>query len=225
MLETISDLFLTMSAGGFAFLSAPSGSIGGLEALKRGECHIAPIHLLDENTGEYNIPFIRAHFPDEDMALIKGVRRTVGLIVQKGNPLNIKGVGDLAACRYINRQRGSGARIFLDYQLKQAGLPALPPDTREAAGQLAVAAAVSSDSADAGIGVLSAARALDLDFIPLGTEEFDFVCRPRHLDLPQTKIFLKILISEALTRRLEKSGGYTFCSCGEVVLLKTPLSN
>ncbi|MDR3302358.1 MAG: hypothetical protein LBT01_07525 [Spirochaetaceae bacterium] len=219
MLEIMSDIFLTMDVGGFSFSSAPAGSIGGLQALKRGECHIAPIHLLDENSGEYNVPFIRAHFKDEDMALIKGVRRTLGLIVQKGNPLNIKGVRDLASCRYIHRQRGSGTRVFCDYQLKQAGLPALPPDTREATGQLAVASAVSSDSADAGLGVLAAARALDLDFIPLGTEEYDFACRPRHLELPQTKLFLKILTSEAFTRRLEKSSGYTFDRCGDLVMI------
>ena len=100
------------------------GSMGGILAMKRGECHIAPIHLLDEETGEYNISYVKRYFPNEKMALIKGVKRQQGFIVQKGNPKNIKNFKDLARedIQYINRQRGAGTRILLDYHLKLEGI-------------------------------------------------------------------------------------------------------
>jgi putative molybdopterin biosynthesis protein len=114
ILDIISDI---MFNSGSAFLSSThTGSLAGLTSLKRGECHIAPIHLLDEETGEYNVTWVKKIFPDnKEISLIKGVGRIQGLIVQKNNPLGIKSVESLCNCRFINRQRGAGTRLFLDH--------------------------------------------------------------------------------------------------------------
>ena len=143
-------------------------------ALKRGEAHMAPIHLLDETTGEYNISYVKRMF-SEPMALIKGVNRIQGIMVKKGNPLDINEIKDLAreGVRYVNRQRGAGTRVLLDYKLKEQGISAddIYGYDREMATHMAVAAAVASESADAGMGVLSAANAMGLDFMEVAYEE------------------------------------------------------
>ncbi|MDR0323823.1 MAG: molybdopterin biosynthesis protein [Treponema sp.] len=231
ILDVIADImaYKGFSAGtpGVSFQSTHVGSMAGLMALKRGECHIAPIHLLDEDTGSYNIPFLKRLFPgplndsfrSTPMCLIKGVGRVQGLIVKKGNPHNLCTLEDLLNCRFINRQRGSGTRLFLDYKLKQAGLD--PKNIcgyeREAVTHMAVAAAVINGDADAGMGIYSAAAALNLDFIPLGSEEYDFAIPPKFLDLPQLQMFLEIFKSTSFRRRIEELGGYTLERSGEIV--------
>jgi len=207
-----------MSSGGFSLSGTHVGSMAGLMALKRGECHIAPIHLLDEESGNYNIPYIKKIFSGSSMCLIKGVGRIQGLIVKKGNPLGLSSIADLINCRYINRQRGSGTRLFMDFKLKEAGInpEQIPGYEREAVTHMAVAAAVQNDDADAGMGISSAATALDLDFIPLGNEQYDFALYPRFIELPQFKLFLETLKSPDFRRRLEALGGYTAEHCGEI---------
>lgn len=196
------------------------GSMGGLMALRRGEAHMAPIHLLDESTGEYNVSYVKRMFK-EPMALIKGVDRVQGIMVKKGNPLGIESIADLACgnVSYVNRQRGAGTRVLFDYKLKEAGID---PETikgydREMATHMAVAAAVASDSADAGMGVLSAAQAMGLDFIPVGVEEYDFAIPQKFLDVPAVKAFIEILKSEDFHKRLEELGGYEVRHAGEIV--------
>jgi putative molybdopterin biosynthesis protein len=194
-------------------------------ALKRGECHIAPIHLLDEETGAYNTPYLSRLFPGgaapgipQSVTLVKGVGRVQGLMIPKGNPLNIKTVADLKRCRYINRQRGAGPRLFLDYLIKGEGISpeAIEGYSREAVTHMAVAAAVQSGSADTGMGIASAAAALGLDFIPLGNEEYDFAIPSRFLELEPVQAFLEILESDAFHKRLGELGGYTWEKCGDV---------
>ncbi|MDO5413849.1 MAG: molybdopterin biosynthesis protein [Bacillota bacterium] len=204
------------------------GSMGGLMALRRGEAHMAPIHLLDEATGEYNISYINKLFPkgaasSEPMALIKGVHRIQGILVKKGNPLGVSSIDDLAkkdVC-YVNRQRGAGTRVLFDYKLKEAGID--PADIngydREMATHMAVAAAVASDGADAGMGILSAAKAMGLDFIEVAPEEYDFAIPAKHLELPHVKAFIEILKSEDFRNRVEELGGYECDIAGEVVML------
>lgn len=145
-------------------------------ALKRGEAHLAPTHLLDEETGVYNVAAIRKLFPDGEMVLVRGVMRVQGILVQKGNPLGIRGIADLTKCRYINRQRGAGTRVLLDYELKKAGIrpEEIEGYETEAATHMAVAALIKNGSADAGMGIYSAAHAMNLDFIPVGNEEYQF---------------------------------------------------
>lgn len=203
------------------FLSSTHvGSLGGLMSLGRGEAHIAPIHLLDEETGEYNVPYLK-RVCKEPMALIKGVGRIQGLMVKKGNPKSIAGLADLTNCSYINRQRGAGTRILLDYKLK--GLNISPESIsgydREAATHMAVAASVSSDSADTGMGILSAARALNLDFIEICMEEYDFAIPVKYLELPGVQSFIEIIQSDNFKKRLEELGGYRYEQIGKVIII------
>lgn len=218
ILDVMADMMPDLHKGMFVS-STHVGSMGGLMALKRKEAHLAPIHLLDEQTGSYNASYVKKLFGTGKMALIKGVGRTQGILVKKGNPLGIRGLADLPGCRYVNRQRGAGTRVLFDYKLKQLGLEPSQINgyEREAATHMAVAAAVGSDGADAGMGILSAAKAMDLDFIPVGPEEYDFAVPQEYLELPHIKAFVEILKSEAFHRRLEELGGYTYAHAGEIV--------
>ena len=227
--DLILDIIADMMAGGevteTAFLaSSHVGSMAGLTALKRGECHIAPIHLLDEETGVYNVSWVKNLFPDGNVSIVKGVGRIQGLIVKKDNPLEIKTIADLERCRYVNRQRGAGTRLFLDYRLRKAGIDPAGIDgyNREAATHMAVAAAVQGGGADAGMGIASAAKALGLGFIPLGEEEYDFAVLPRFLELNSMRNFLNILKSENFHRRLKDlaQDAYTWTQAGEIIALE-----
>ncbi len=221
ILDIIADM-MPETCAGTHLSSAHVGSMGGLLALKRGEAHIAPIHLLDEQNGEYNIAAVKSVSSGRQMALIKGVGRTQGIMVQKGNPLDIRDERDLPRLRYINRQRGAGTRVLLDYRLGLAGIdPAsIRGYDREAATHMAVAAAVSSGSADAGMGVFSAAQAMGLDFIPVGEEEYDFAIPAEFLELKQVKAFIEVLKSSEFKEKLEILGGYDTKKTGEIVIIK-----
>ena len=218
LLDVISDL-LSGENEGIRLSSTHVGSLGGLMALARGEAHITPTHLLDEETGVYNESYIRKLFPNEEMLLVKGVRRIQGLMVAKGNPLGIKGVEDLTRVKYVNRQRGAGTRVLLDYRLKQAGISPSEIDgyDAEAATHMAVAAQVASGEADCGMGVYSAAHAMGLDFIPIGDEEYDFAMRPETYEMPEMKCFLRLLGSDEFRNKLEELGGYSFEGSGSVI--------
>ena len=220
ILDVLADIMPNRYPG--CFLSSTHvGSMGGLMALRRGEAHLAPTHLLDENSGVYNVSYLKELFPDEKMALIKGVNRIQGFIVKPGNPLNIQSVADLTRCRYVNRQRGAGTRVLLDYLLKKEGISTQEINgyEREAATHMAVAAAVNSDSADCGMGVYSAAKALGLDFVEVGPEEYDFAMPVRFLELPMAQAFLELLRSDEFHSRLVELGGYGWDRCGEIVYI------
>ena len=220
ILDVIADLMPNLYPG-MNLSSTHVGSMGGLMALRNQEAHIAPTHLFDEDSGTYNTAIVERLFTDRPMALIKGVGRVQGIMVGKGNPLGIAGVADLTRCRYVNRQRGAGTRVFLDHHLALAGIdPAsIEGYTREAATHMAVAAAIQSGSADAGMGVLSAAKAMNLDFIPIGNEEYDFALPAAFLALPHIKSFIEVLKSRPFHEKLEELGGYTALRCGEVLSL------
>ena len=221
LLDVISDL-MSGEAEGIRLSSTHIGSLGGLMALQRGEAHISPSHLLDEETGIYNESYIRSIFPGEEMVLLKGVRRIQGLMTAEGNPLGIRGIEDLKRVRFVNRQRGAGTRVLLDYRLKQAGIK--PEDVdgydAEAATHMAVAAQVAGGEADCGMGVYSAAHAMGLDFIPVGEEEYDFVMRPETLDMPEMKCFVRLLGSDEFRAKLDELGGYSLEGSGEIMKIK-----
>lgn len=223
ILDVIADIMPNKYRNMFVS-STHVGSMGGLMALRRGEAHMAPIHLLDEATGEYNVSYIKKMFK-EPMALIKGVHRIQGIMVKKGNPLGIKGIADLAASggsiRYVNRQRGAGTRVLFDYRLKKENIDpsSITGYDREMATHMAVAAAVASDGADAGMGVLSAAKAMDLDFIEVGPEEYDFAIPAEYLQLPHIKAFIEILQSDEFRGRIEELGGYSAENAGNIIMI------
>ena len=217
LLDVISDM-MSGETEGIRLSSTHVGSLGGLMALQRGEAHITPTHLLDEETGIYNESYIRSLFPGEEMVLVKGVGRIQGLMVAPGNPLGIKGIDDLTGIKYVNRQRGAGTRVLLDYKLKQAGISPSEVDgyDAEAATHMAVAAQVASGEADCGMGVYSAAHAMGLDFIPVGEEEYDFAMRPETLELPEMQSFLRLLTGDEFRAELDRLGGYTTEHTGEI---------
>lgn len=219
ILDVVADMLPNHFSGMFVS-STHVGSMGGLMALKRKEAHLAPIHLLDAESGTYNIPYLKKMFR-EPMALIKGVGRVQGIMVKQGNPLHIRTIEDLKKARFVNRQRGAGTRILFDYKCKELGI--LPEEIkgydREATTHMAVAALVDSDSADAGLGIRSAAAAMNLDFIPVGEEEYDFALPQAYLEIPHIRAFIEILKSEEFHEKLQELGGYTWERAGEVILL------
>lgn len=159
--------------------SANVGSQGGLIALRRGEAHIAGSHLLDPNDGTYNVSYIRQYLPGIPVKVVALVGRDQGLIVKKGNPKGIQILKDLTRhdVRFVNRQRGAGTRVLLDYHLNLMSIPkeSIAGYNQEEYTHLGVASAVASGRADCGLGIAAAAQALDLDFIPLFQERYDLV--------------------------------------------------
>ncbi len=192
--------------------SSHVGSMGAIMAIKRGEAQMGAIHLLDEETGHYNDSYIAKHFPDGGVKLEKGVKRIQGLMIAKGNPKNIKDFSDVArdGISYVNRQKGSGTRILCDYLIKKNGMEAkdIYGYDREEFTHTSVAAQIASGTADAGLGIYSAAKTYDLDFIPICDEEYDLLIDENAYGDKKIQDFLEVLRSDELKGRLEKLGGY-----------------
>jgi putative molybdopterin biosynthesis protein len=199
--------------------SSHVGSMGGILAVKRGEAMMAGIHLLDPDMGTYNESYIRRYFPDGDGVLLRCVDRAQGLMVASGNPLNINRFEDIAHLRYVNRQGGSGTRILCDHLLKESSLDSslINGYAREEFTHTAVAAQIAAGTADAGLGIYSAAKLYGLDFIPICNEEYDLLLRAESLNQPLVQHFLDILRSSEFRRRLETLGGYVLKSPGAVI--------
>jgi putative molybdopterin biosynthesis protein len=201
--------------------SAHVGSMGGIMALRRGEAHVAGCHLLDTNTGSYNLSFVRKYFPKGGVKLVRCVGRQQGLMVAKGNPLNIQKFSDIArtGIRYVNRQKGSGTRILTDYLCKQEELDtaAIYGYDREELTHTSVAAQIVSGSADAGMGIYSAAKLYDLDFIPICIEEYDLIIPDHAWDTPMVQQLLATLKSEEFKEKILTLGGYTVDDPGEII--------
>jgi putative molybdopterin biosynthesis protein len=201
--------------------SSNVGSLGGLLALQRGESHLAGSHLLDETTGEYNLSFIRRYVPGRALVVVNLVHRIQGFIVPPGNPKSLTTLVDLTrdGITFVNRQRGSGTRVLLDYLLNQQGIaPAhIAGYEREEFTHLAVAAAVAGGRADVGLGVLSAARALGMDFVALQNEQYDLVIPREFYDSELLQPLLALIRSQALQQQVEALGGYDVSTMGEVI--------
>ncbi len=217
ILDILADLMPIHYTGRFAS-STHVGSTGGLMALKRGECHVAPIHLLDEQDGTYNISYIKKLFK-EPVILVKGVGRVQGFIVKKGNPLNITKFDNLLKYRFVNRQKGAGTRLLLDYKLKEYGIDPSQINgyQKELMTHMSVAAAVGSDGADVGLGIQSAANALDLDFIPVGEEEYDFAILAKHFNNEGVQAFLNLIKSKEWQEKVQSLGGYTLTNTAKII--------
>jgi putative molybdopterin biosynthesis protein len=190
----------------------PSSSLGGLFALANGDCDLAGCHLLDTETGDYNVPFVRRVLPGEPVLLVTLAEREQGLIVAAGNPLGIAAVTDLArpGLRYVNRPRGSGTRVLCDWLLARAGVPAATVEgyDREEASHLGVAAAVAAGRADAGLGIQAAARAVGLGFVPLARERYELALRATAADTPPLRRVRAVLRGQAFARAVVALGGY-----------------
>lgn len=215
------DLIMDYFSDHMPLSSSHVGSMAGIMALRKKECHIAPIHLLDEVSGEYNIAHSKKYFKGKEMVLIRGVKREQGLMVQKGNPENIHGMKDLTkdAISYISRQNGAGTRVLLDYELKKLDIN--PKDIigyeRIAPTHMAVAIAVFSGAADSGMGIRSAADAMNLDFISIGYESYDFLAYKESLDLPEMKTFIDLLKSDEFNQYIEQLSGYNTENTGAII--------
>lgn len=203
--------------------SSHVGSMGGIMAIRRGEAHMAGCHLLDTADGTYNRSFIRKYFPKGDVRLVSCVGRQQGLMVARGNPLNICSFADISrqGIRYVNRQKGSGTRILTDYLCSREKVE--PSDvygyTREELTHTSVAAQIACGSADVGMGIYSAAKLYDLDFIPICIEEYDLIIPDHAWDSPMVQQLLTILRSDAFREKILSMGGYTADHPGQVLCL------
>lgn len=198
------------------------GSLGGLMALKRGEAHMAGTHLLDEETGEYNVPFIKRMFPDTRIVLVNLVYREQGLLVLRGNPKNISGFADLTRSdvTFVNRQPGAGTRLLTDKYLKDLGIS--PGEVRgyerEEYTHMGVASAVLTGVADTGLAILASAVALNLDFIPVARERYDLAIPDKFFQTDMIrKLITLIREDKELRSTVTALGGYDLSDMGKIL--------
>lgn len=207
----------------FSLSSTHVGSMGGLIAVEKGNAHVAGIHLFDPETGQYNVPYLRRILGEREVHLVHLVLRQQGLLVAPGNPKDIHGVEDLTreGMVFVNRQRGSGTRMLLDHLLQEHRIEpeAIQGYEREEFTHMAVAVAVLSGSADAGIGIYSAARALDLSFVPLTMERYDLVIPDPLFHDEKIEALLEVIRSETFRRSVQQLGGYDITGMGEPIKL------
>ncbi|MBA7678228.1 hypothetical protein ES703_86501 [subsurface metagenome] len=188
------------------------GSLGGLLALKKGTAHVAGAHLLDTATGEYNISYIQKYLKRVAVHVFNLVVRDQGLIIQRGNPKQVRGIGDLTRddLSFVNRQPGSGTRILFDYKLQEMGID--PSQIRgydnEEYTHMNVAVAVLNGMADVGLGIMAAAKALDLDFIPVLSEQYDLVVPSPFVNDHKIQLLISVARSKEFRNRVEALGGY-----------------
>ena len=206
---------------GFKIAASNVGSMGALLAVQRGESHIGGTHLLDVETGDYNIPDIKRLIPHTPLILIHLVQRQQGLLVPQGNPKSIASLADVARndVTFVNRQPGSGTRVLLDFHLQKLGLDsgAIRGYERDEFTHMAVAVAVASGLADVGLGVQSAARALALDFIAVGEEQYDLLFLRSFFESDGGKNLLEVIRSAGFRQAVEALGGYDASRSGELI--------
>lgn len=196
------------------------GSLGGLTALKKGSCHAAGSHLLDTETGQYNISYIKRYLKGVKVSVFHLVLREQGLIVAKGNPKAVKGLEDLTRkdITFVNRQAGSGTRVLVDYKLKQSGIQAeaIRGYDHEEFTHMAVAVDVLSGAADCGAGIYAAAKALNLDFVPMEQEQYDLIFPSFVLEQGAIQQVLETIRSQEFKDRVAALGGYDPARSGEL---------
>lgn len=203
--------------------SSHVGSMGGIMAIRRGEAHAGGCHLLDTETGVYNLSFLKKYFPNGGIRLVRCVGRQQGLMLAKGNPLDIKGFADIAknGVRYVNRQKGSGTRVLMDYLCEQyaVNVSDIYGYEREELTHTSVAAQIANGSADAGMGIYSAAQLYDLDFLPICIEEYDLIIPDHAWETPVVQQLIATLKSPAFREKMLAMGGYTVDHPGEIIPL------
>jgi len=192
--------------------SSHTGSMGGILALKRGSCHAAPMHLL-HSSGEYNLPYLRQYLPGEDITLVCVAGREQGIASRNGLTLS-----DLSTHTFVNRQKGSGTRMLLDYELGKQGIDpgSIRGYERELTTHIGVALAVRQGEADAGMCVYSAARALGLSFVPIGKERYELAIRTDDMTDPRIRALHEAIRSEHFRETLRDLGGYDSSCTGQL---------
>jgi putative molybdopterin biosynthesis protein len=203
------------------FVSSNVGSQRGLVSLQLREAHLAGSHLLDPDTGDFNICYLRQYIPGRSVRLVAFVHREQGLMVPRGNPHGLKSLKDISEkhVRMINRQRGSGTRVLFDYHMKNTGLPRntfLGYEDEEYT-HLGVAAAVASGRADTGLGITAAAIALELDFVPLFTERYDLVIPYDYLDGDLLAPLMEVISQKEFMVAVSALPGYDVTEMGKVI--------
>jgi putative molybdopterin biosynthesis protein len=209
VLDYLADL---LRPEGVALISTHVGSMGGIIALKKDECHAAPTHLLSPD-GTYNTAYLQKYLPGTPVDLICVAGRQQGVVSKSGLSF-----AELPGHAFINRQKGSGTRMLLDYGLKQAGIDpsALPGYEREVTTHIAVALAVKSGEAEAGLCVYSAAKALGLPFVPVSQERYELAFRHEHADDPRVRALIKAIRSNEFRSILSELGGYDASETGSL---------
>ncbi len=206
---------------GIRLVSTNVGSMGGIMSLRRRETHCAGIHLLDYSTGEYNLSYLDKYLPQERLLLVNLVKRHQGLVIKKGNPLHIRGIQDLTRpeVRYINRQKGAGTRLLLDYLLNREHIDSsvINGYSREEYTHLAVAASVKNDACDTGLAIYGSAKVMDLDFIPIEVERYDLCILPDLLSQQQLEALLEAIHSPLFRSRVKDFGGYDLDQSGMIM--------
>lgn len=196
------------------------GSVGGLIALAQGMAHVAGIHLLDPETGIYNIPYLKTYLSGKSVLLVNLFYRRQGLMVRKGNPQKIRGLQDLIRkdIRLVNRQKGSGTRVLLDAELARLGIA--PEEVHgyhhEVDTHMAVAMEVLMGKATCGMGIYAMAKTLGLGFIPVGEERYDLAVLGENARLPQVEALLMVLRSDKFQESLRELGGYDLRDAGKI---------
>jgi putative molybdopterin biosynthesis protein len=202
-------------------ITNPVGSLDGLVALRQGLCTIAGCHLYDTPSGDYNTPYVRHFFPDKKMSLLTLAHREQGLMVPAGNPQNISGLEDLIrpGLRFINRNLGSGTRLWLDGQLELSGIAptSITGYAYEVSTHTAVASAIQLGHADIGLGIQAATTHHRLGFIPLFHERYDLVIPRELLDQKQLLPMFEAFYSGSFRQQVENLGGYDVSHLGDQI--------
>lgn len=199
------------------------GSLGGLMAVARGEADIAGSHLWDETTHTYNVPFVQRVLPNRRLVLLNLVHRIQGLIVPQGNPQHLDSIADLArpGVVLINRQPGSGTRVWLDVHLRAAGISpeSIVGYDQEETTHMGVARAIAEGRATAGIGISAAATAYGLSFVRLGRERYDLVVPVGSWESPAIEAIRAVVVSQAFQSAVAALGGYDMSETGNEILV------
>ena len=203
-----------------SFFLNPVGSSGGLAAVRDGIADLATSHILDAATGEYNLPLVK-NILGANAVVVQLFGRQLGLVVARGNPMKLQGIGDLARpkVRIINRQTGSGTRLYLDHALARLKINSRKLNGYETsvATHLEVGLRVLRGEVDTGLATMTTARMLELDFIPLARERFDAVIPQEHFFSPAVQALLNVVGSREFRCRLEAMGGYDSSESGRII--------
>lgn len=222
-IDLLASMLKERSEGRFTISSSNVGSLGGLLALERGTAHFAGSHLLDTETGDYNRTYVRRYVTRTPVTLMTLVHRWQGLITGAGNPLGISSIADLtrSGITFINRQAGSGTRILLDDELRKAGIAAasIAGYRAEEYTHMSVAVAVASGRAHVGLGILAAAKALGLDFIPIARERYDLVIPTALLDDERMRLVVDLIRSPEFAEQILALGGYEVTETGKLIVV------